>query len=125
MILKHKQLLKPSLFFILMLFVLACEDKTMVVQEEGNKEEEKQEINTPDFDEAISLGETTGKKVASFLTGTNAFYSHEIIGSWDDENKINYLKEIGISAFRYPGGQIVRRCGMCLVVCPIKVENTC
>ena len=96
---KRTYLLMKTILLTLTLFMFACEDETAVAQEE--------EIDVPEFDETLLIGATTGKKVASFLTGTNAVYSHEIIGSWDDSKKINNLKETGISAFRYPGGHVV------------------
>lgn len=100
---KSTQLLKKSLLLALMLFVFACEDETIVVQEE----EKEEEVDLPEFDETLSIGAATGKKVASFLTGTNAVYSHEDMTSWIDGTKINNLKNTGVSAFRYPGGHVV------------------
>tara|TARA_B100000809_G_scaffold57482_1_gene53585 strand:+ start:149 stop:1657 length:1509 start_codon:yes stop_codon:yes gene_type:complete len=103
---KSIYLLLKGFFLFSILLVFACEDKTMVAQEE-NEKEEKEEIDTPYLDESMTIGTTTGKKVASFLTGTNAVYSHEIIGSWDDGTKTKNLSTTGISAFRYPGGHVV------------------
>ena len=94
-----------SLTFTL-ICLLSVFSSPLLAQEE-REEEEKEEIDTPYFDESIIIGTTTGKKVASFLTGTNAVYSHEIIGSWDDDTKTKNLTTTGISAFRYPGGHVV------------------
>lgn len=87
------------LFFTLLMFALSCKKEADALQEEV--------LNISEFDETLLIGESTGKKITSFLTGVNTVYAHEDMSSWNDGNKIRNLKNTGISALRYPEGHQV------------------
>lgn len=98
MVLKGIRSVKNILFFTLIMFAISCEQETNILEEE---------FDIPEFDGTLWLGEPTGNKITSFLTGVNTVYAHEDMNSWEDGNKIRNLKNTSISALRYPGGHVV------------------
>lgn len=103
--LKRWDFKKNGVLLLLAFVLLSCDSESLIAQEKAEEKEAEQII--PEFDSTLEIGTTTGVEISPFLTGTNAVYSHEIIGTWNDGAKINNLKNMGISAFRYPGGHVV------------------
>ena len=91
--------LSKVLFISLLILTSACNTKEVLSQE-------KEDI-TPEYDDSLIIGESTGIKITNYLTGVNTVYAHENMGSWIDGNKLNNLKNTGVSALRYPGGHVV------------------
>lgn len=103
---KEKKGLRSKLFFLLlMLLVISCNNEATGLPEE--KDDIPEETASPKFDWTLTIGEPTGKKITPYLTGINTVYAHEDMRTWEDGNKLNSLKNTGISALRYPEGHQV------------------